>query len=75
MSQTSSATPPPDRAARASSDNSAKVAGATYTRAGQDYFEKRGLKRAAGGWGLWGSTTGEWPRPCRISRVQKAETG
>ncbi|WP_109209598.1 MULTISPECIES: amino acid permease [Microbacterium] len=32
----------------------AKVAGATYTRAGQDYFEKRGLKRAAGVWGLWG---------------------
>ncbi|TQK17777.1 ethanolamine:proton symporter (EAT family) [Microbacterium sp. SLBN-154] len=31
-----------------------KVAGATYTRAGQDYFEKRGLKRAAGIWGLWG---------------------
>lgn len=31
-----------------------KVAGATYTRAGQEYFEKRGLKRAAGIWGLWG---------------------
>ena len=37
-----------------SSDGSAKVAGATYTRAGQDYFEKRGLKRSAGIWGLWG---------------------
>lgn len=54
MSHTSSATPSPDRAARASSESSAKVAGATYTRAGQDYFEKRGLKRAAGVWGLWG---------------------
>ena len=47
MSQTSSATPSPDRATRASSESSAKVAGATYTRAGKDYFEKRGLKRAA----------------------------
>src|SRR6185312_17233109 len=37
-----------------SSNESAKVAGATYTRAGQDYFEKRGLKRSAGVWGLWG---------------------
>lgn len=37
-----------------SRSESAKVAGATYTRAGQDYFEKRGLKRAAGIWGLWG---------------------
>ncbi|GAA1918954.1 amino acid permease [Microbacterium aoyamense] len=37
-----------------SSNESAKVAGATYTRAGQDYFEKRGLKRSAGIWGLWG---------------------
>jgi ethanolamine permease len=33
---------------------SSKVAGATYTRAGQDYFEKRTLKRSAGIWGLWG---------------------
>ncbi|GAB3602983.1 amino acid permease [Microbacterium aureliae] len=31
-----------------------KVAGATYTRAGQEYFEKRGLTRTAGIWGLWG---------------------
>ena len=31
-----------------------KVAGATYTRAGQGYFEKRTLKRSAGVWGLWG---------------------
>ncbi len=36
------------------SSESRKVAGATYTRAGQDYFEKRGLKRTAGVWGLWG---------------------
>lgn len=31
-----------------------KVAGATYTRAGDGYFEKRTLKRSAGVWGLWG---------------------
>ncbi len=37
-----------------SSDGPAKVAGATYTRAGQDYFQKRTLKRSAGVWGLWG---------------------
>ncbi|WP_137845778.1 amino acid permease [Microbacterium sp. 2FI] len=37
-----------------SSEGSAKVAGATYTRAGNEYFEKRGLKRSAGVWGLWG---------------------
>jgi ethanolamine permease len=37
-----------------SRSESQKVAGATYTRAGQEYFEKRGLKRAAGIWGLWG---------------------
>jgi ethanolamine permease len=37
-----------------SSDGSAKVAGATYTRAGQDYFQKRTLQRSAGVWGLWG---------------------
>ncbi|MDY0907877.1 amino acid permease [Microbacterium sp. CFBP9034] len=37
-----------------SSGDSAKVAGATYTRAGQDYFQKRTLKRSAGVWGLWG---------------------
>lgn len=54
MSQSSSAAPSPDPVARASSASSAKVAGATYTRAGQDYFEKRGLTRAAGVWGLWG---------------------
>jgi ethanolamine permease len=30
------------------------VSGVTYTRAGDDYFEKRGLKRSAGVWGLWG---------------------
>ncbi|KQZ85791.1 amino acid ABC transporter permease [Microbacterium sp. Root166] len=35
-------------------EDSAKVAGATYTRAGQDYFQKRTLKRSAGVWGLWG---------------------
>ncbi|MCR2808115.1 MULTISPECIES: amino acid permease [unclassified Microbacterium] len=34
--------------------DSAKVAGATYTRAGEGYFEKRTLKRSAGIWGLWG---------------------
>lgn len=37
-----------------SSDGSAKVAGATYTRAGQEYFQRRTLKRSAGVWGLWG---------------------
>ncbi|MCW3492732.1 amino acid permease [Microbacterium sp. SSM24] len=37
-----------------SSESSAKVAGATYTRAGQEYFQKRTLKRSAGVWGLWG---------------------
>ncbi|WP_203581889.1 amino acid permease [Microbacterium hibisci] len=52
MSQASSA-PQPKPASQAAG-GSAKVAGATYTRAGQDYFEKRGLKRAAGVWGLWG---------------------
>ncbi|HWM32973.1 MAG TPA: amino acid permease [Pseudolysinimonas sp.] len=31
-----------------------KVAGATYTSAGAEYFEKRKLKRSAGVWGLWG---------------------
>ncbi|WP_460775636.1 amino acid permease [Microbacterium sp. GXF7504] len=38
------------------SDSSAsrKVSGATYTRAGSDYFQKRTLKRSAGVWGLWG---------------------
>jgi len=35
-------------------NDSAKVAGATYTRAGKEYFEKRTLKRSAGVWGLWG---------------------
>lgn len=51
MSQASSAAP---SGSPAPSDSSAKVAGATYTRAGQEYFERRGLKRAAGVWGLWG---------------------
>lgn len=37
-----------------SSEGTAKVGGATYTRAGQDYFDKRGLTRTAGVWGLWG---------------------
>ena len=37
-----------------SRSDSAKVAGATYTRAGDGYFEKRTLKRSAGVWGLWG---------------------
>lgn len=31
-----------------------KASGATYTKAGQGYFEKRKLKRSAGVWGLWG---------------------
>jgi ethanolamine permease len=34
--------------------NTAKVGGATYQRAGQEYFDKRQLKRSAGVWGLWG---------------------
>jgi len=37
-----------------SSSEPRKVAGATYNAAGKDYFEKRGLKRSAGVWGLWG---------------------
>ncbi|KRB37201.1 UNVERIFIED_CONTAM: amino acid permease [Microbacterium sp. SLM126] len=37
-----------------SSGGSAKVGGATYTRAGQEYFDRRGLRRSAGIWGLWG---------------------
>jgi ethanolamine permease len=37
-----------------SSSDARKVAGATYTRAGDGYFEKRTLKRSAGVWGLWG---------------------
>src|SRR3546814_5407612 len=37
-----------------SSGAARKVAGATYTRAGDGYFEKRTLKRSAGVWGLWG---------------------
>ncbi len=37
-----------------SSPAARKVAGATYTRAGDGYFEKRTLKRSAGVWGLWG---------------------
>lgn len=37
-----------------SSSAAQKVAGATYTRAGDGYFEKRTLKRSAGVWGLWG---------------------
>ncbi|MDJ1113842.1 amino acid permease [Microbacterium dauci] len=31
-----------------------KVAGVSYARAGDGYFEKRTLKRSAGVWGLWG---------------------
>ena len=30
------------------------VAVVTYPTAGEGYFEKRGLKRSAGVWGLWG---------------------
>lgn len=30
------------------------VSGVTYTKAGEDYFEKRKLRRSAGVWGLWG---------------------
>ncbi|WP_345801250.1 amino acid permease [Microbacterium sp. AZCO] len=37
-----------------SSGEPRKVAGATYNRAGQEYFQKRTLKRSAGVWGLWG---------------------
>lgn len=36
------------------SSESRKVSGATYTRAGTDYFARRTLKRSAGVWGLWG---------------------
>ncbi|WP_426323481.1 amino acid permease [Microbacterium sp. E-13] len=52
MSQASSAAQPESTAS--SADGSAKVAGATYTRAGQEYFQRRTLKRSAGIWGLWG---------------------
>lgn len=31
-----------------------KAGGATYTSAGQEYFDKRKLRRSAGVWGLWG---------------------
>ncbi len=31
-----------------------KASGATYTKAEDGYFEKRGLKRTAGFWGIWG---------------------
>ncbi|WP_081844531.1 amino acid permease [Cellulomonas sp. URHE0023] len=30
------------------------VSGVTYATAGQEYFDKRGLTRSAGFWGLWG---------------------
>lgn len=36
------------------SDTKNSVSGVTYTRAGEGYFEKRQLTRAAGFWGLWG---------------------
>lgn len=36
------------------STTSQKVAGVSYARAGEGYFEKRTLKRSAGVWGLWG---------------------
>ena len=52
MSQASSAAQPESPAT--STDGPAKVAGATYTRAGQEYFQRRTLKRSAGVWGLWG---------------------
>ncbi|NTW40393.1 MAG: amino acid ABC transporter permease, partial [Cellulomonadaceae bacterium] len=29
-------------------------AGVTYARADEQYFAKRGLRRSAGFWGLWG---------------------
>lgn len=35
-------------------NDSRTVAGATYTRAGSEYFERRTLRRSAGVWGLWG---------------------
>jgi ethanolamine permease len=35
-----------------------KVGSVTYQEVGQDYFEKRGLKRHAGVWGLWGLGVG-----------------
>ena len=37
-----------------SSDRMKSSGGVTYSQAGQDYFEKRQLKRTAGFWGLWG---------------------
>lgn len=33
---------------------STTTAGVTYAHAGAEYFEKRGLKRSTGFWGLWG---------------------
>lgn len=38
--------------------NNLKVSGVTYRNAGEGYFEKRQLKRAAGIWGLWGLAVG-----------------
>ncbi|MFT4230161.1 MAG: amino acid permease [Microbacterium sp.] len=37
-----------------SEPTSVRRSGATYTKAGQEYFDKRTLQRAAGVWGLWG---------------------
>ena len=42
-----------------SSGGARKVAGATYQRAGEGYFEKRTLKRSAG---IWGSGASPSPR-------------
>jgi ethanolamine permease len=36
------------------SESKNSVAGVTYTKAGEGYFEKRQLKRSARFWGLWG---------------------
>jgi len=36
------------------STDTTKASGATYQRADEGYFEKRGLRRSAGFWGLWG---------------------
>ena len=33
--------------------NRTKAGGVSYAHAGEDYFEKRGLKRHAGAWSLW----------------------
>lgn len=43
-----------DTSKQAGSQKPMSVSGVTYEHAGQEYFSKRGLKRHAGAWSLWG---------------------